>query len=214
MARVCPPPRLRSRATPRKALLAAAALGVTLTILAALLAGGLRVSIPRAGADVEPAVPIPSVPPLRVEVVASPSALTLGNTTVLTALLAYGTPWYSFVWAPLPPGCATKNLSSLNCTPTTAGTYQPGVTVTDSTGQSRANATTLFVNSSQAPGSNSGSGSPLSGATYLFAGLVGIGAAIASTLLILLLTRRRRRRQPPIPFSQHPYVPPLAPDDR
>ena len=183
---------------------------MSLTILATLLTGGLRASVPPAGAGVEPAVTVPAVAPLRVEVVASPSTLTLGNTTVLTALLADGTPWYSFVWAPLPPGCATKNLSSLNCTPTTVGAYRPGVTVTDSTGQSRANATTLFVNSTQRPGS----GSVVSGPTYLFAGLVGIGAAVASTLLILLFTRRRRRRQPPIPFSQHPYVPPPVRDDR
>ncbi len=219
--RVPPPSLPRSRAeSRRRGTLAAAVLAVTLTILAAVLAGGPGTwtsrAVLRPAAPIAPAVLVPSAPRLQVQVVASPSDLILGNTTVLTALPAGGTPWYSFDWAPLPPGCATLNLSSLSCTPTTAGTYHPGVTVTDSAGQTVAatTGTPLYVNSSQTRGPTSGAGSLLSVPIYLFAGLVGIGAAVVSTLLILLLTRRRRRRQPPVPFSAHPYVPPRETDAR
>jgi hypothetical protein len=147
----------------------------------------------------------PSAAALKVRLTASPSTLSLGKMTNLTAIVTGGTPWYRFVWAPLPIGCTSANTSSLNCTPTEAGTYSPSVTVTDSAGRTASNATSIVVSGSQAAASSP----PMSAATlYLFAGTIGVAAAVVTALVLVSFGRRRRRRAPPVSNPENPYVPP------
>ncbi len=54
---------------------------------------------------------------------ASPLALVLGNTTILTVVATAGGLPLSYTFAGLPPGCSSANVSQLDCTPNTAGAY-------------------------------------------------------------------------------------------
>ena len=148
---------------------------------------------------------LPVAHALRVAAVASPSTLTLGNTTNLTALVTGGTPYFSFRWAPLPPGCSGQNFSSLDCTPDASGSFTVTVTVTDGQGQTASNSTTLVVQGA----SGSGSNGLLNPATlYLVAGIIGIVAAVATAVIIVLLGRRQRRPPRVVTLTESPYVPP------
>lgn len=73
-----------------------------------------------------------SVEPLTVSLSASPSTVTVGSTSVLTATASGGVPAYTYSWSDLPAGCSPSTSSVLDCTPSTAGSYQPKVTVDDS----------------------------------------------------------------------------------
>ncbi len=179
-----------------------------LTSLPAIDAGGHLARIQPTVADARQSTEFsPLAPPLKVQLVASPSTLNLGNVTGLNALISGGVPWFSFVWGLLPTGCKSSNQSSLNCTPTAAGTFTVSVTVTDSIGKSDTNSTTLVVKGSQPMVS----GSPLSlGSIYVFAGLLGIAASVVTALVITMLFRRRRRQPPMVTRFNHPYIPPTS----
>ncbi|MCI4352295.1 MAG: hypothetical protein L3K14_02765 [Thermoplasmata archaeon] len=62
--------------------------------------------------------------PIPTGVTAAPNPTEVGVTTVISATFAApGTHTYS--WSALPPGCTSSNSLSLSCSPTTAGTYTP-----------------------------------------------------------------------------------------
>jgi outer membrane protein assembly factor BamB len=90
-----------------------------------------------AGVSANASTPIDVVPlkvswPQVTSFSASPSTITLGNSTTFTAKVTGGVRPYSYVYASLPPGCASDNTSSLVCTSTAHGTFNVSLKVTDS----------------------------------------------------------------------------------
>ncbi|MGC2035065.1 MAG: hypothetical protein WA761_06440 [Thermoplasmata archaeon] len=77
---------------------------------------------------------------------AAPLVIPMGGSTVLHVLVTGAQGVVSYAYSDLPAGCVSSNTSALSCAPDSAGSYFPGVTVTDLSGTS-ANATaTLDVN--------------------------------------------------------------------
>jgi hypothetical protein len=77
----------------------------------------------------------PVNPPLLVNITPNVTAIDLTQVLTLTAVVSGGSGVSSnwgYVWTGLPPGCTTSNSSVFTCTPTSNGTYNVGVTVTDS----------------------------------------------------------------------------------
>jgi hypothetical protein len=83
--------------------------------------------------------------PVAGSLVASPADLDTGATTVLSTTAWGGTPPLSYSYHDLPPGCSSTNAAQFSCTPTSAGTYQVKVNVTDATGNVSIATTTLVV---------------------------------------------------------------------
>ena len=66
---------------------------------------------------------------------ASRPIVTVGTSTLLNVTTnGAGTAPYSFVFPQLPPGCASRNSSSISCAPNRAGTFWVNVTLTDMAG--------------------------------------------------------------------------------
>jgi PKD domain/Galactose oxidase, central domain len=117
---------------------------------------------------------------------ASSNPATQGTVVDLTVAVAGGSGPFSYAYAHLPPGCTTTNSSLLHCTPSSTGTYNVSVTVTDALGATTSGSLLLTVNSA------STSALGLSGTTlYLIIGVVVVLVAIAAVVLM------RRRRAPP-----------------
>lgn len=76
---------------------------------------------------------------------ATPGTIVLGNTTTLSVTVTGGSTPYSYKYVGLPPGCATKNSSSISCTPSKAGNYSITVFVNDSAKRSVSSNTALVV---------------------------------------------------------------------
>lgn len=74
------------------------------------------------------------VDPLVVAASASPVALDAGQHLTLTARALGGIGGYSYAWTGLPPGCPSENATTLLCTPTGSGAYDPMVLVRDANG--------------------------------------------------------------------------------
>jgi hypothetical protein len=66
----------------------------------------------------------------------APPKVTIGAHGTITAIVAGGTPYFSYNWTKLPTGCTAANLSTISCAPTKAGTFNVTVGVTDSIGKS------------------------------------------------------------------------------
>jgi PKD repeat protein len=70
--------------------------------------------------------------PLSVSLTATPTRLDLGRSITFTATASGGTGGgYTFSYLGLPTGCLSSNVTTLACTPTTAGSYSTSVQVTD-----------------------------------------------------------------------------------
>ena len=134
----------------------------------------------------------PAQPPLKVNASTSPSSITIGQSSVLTATVTGGTPWYHYNWTILPVGCANQNRSSLTCEPSEQGVFTVGVTVSDSLGKMANSSTNLTVNGPAPTSSFLGLSAYV---LYVFAALVGVVAAVA-TALVLVRVRRRSPRKP------------------
>ncbi len=67
---------------------------------------------------------------------ASANPTGVNSSTTLSASVGGGTPPFSFTYAGLPPGCASADLATLVCTPTTDGKYALSLEVTDKFGKS------------------------------------------------------------------------------
>ena len=76
---------------------------------------------------------------------ASPDPITLGNTTTFMVAVTGGNVPYTYTYTSLPPGCLSRNASTLPCTPTNTGNFTVNVTVSDSSGLVVRNATSLVV---------------------------------------------------------------------
>lgn len=130
---------------------------------------------------------------------ASPNPVKVNATVVLTVGLTGGTAPYSYAYSSLPPGCSTQNSDSLQCTPTTVGSYQISVTVTDAKGATASSSLALVVQAASTTGSTS-AGIPAVGL------LIVIIVIIIAVAAIILHTRRSRRsaQAPPRPGLEPP----------
>jgi hypothetical protein len=152
---------------------------------------------------------------------ASPTNLTLGNSTTLVAEARGALP-LSFGYAGLPPGCASADSGVLNCTPTDTGRFVVTITVRDAEGRS-ATANTSFVVVPPRTGpvqpanpvSSAGSGA---GPVLLEAVLgVAFGALVSYAGVEFLLTRRRTRQDGEAivrELSRPPTDDPVGPSER
>lgn len=82
-----------------------------------------------------------------VTLVAQPSTIQLGNSTIFVSTVTGGSSPYTYVYSQLPPGCTTSDVASLSCTPTSTGTYTVVSTVTDAHGLTSAASAALQVTS-------------------------------------------------------------------
>ena len=84
--------------------------------------------------------------PLISSLAATPDPTTVGNPTQLSATALGGATPYSYSYAGLPPGCATRDVPLLPCTPTSYGSYWVTLTLTDARGQTASRSLYLAVN--------------------------------------------------------------------
>ncbi len=186
------------------------ALGISLVLLVAMvtvlspLPAGARGTTGRMSPSFQGGLTPPSPP--RVRLVANPTQIVLGNQTVISGSISGGTPWFNFTWTALPTGCTSVNASSLNCTPSEAGTFTITLVVRDSLNKTGTNTTQIVVDTTGGP--TAGGGSTSSPALFLFAGVMGTVAAVATAAVLALILRRRRRKSPPVMLPPRPYVPP------
>jgi len=89
--------------------------------------------------------PFPEPAQLTVRLTINPSTITVGQPVNITAVVSGGTAPYIYSWTGLPSPCSGTT-GTITCSPNTAGTYNIGVTVTDSTGAKASTTGTLVVN--------------------------------------------------------------------
>jgi hypothetical protein len=94
-------------------------------------------------------------------VAASPSAIDLGQTTTLQAVVAAGSGGLTYNWTNLPPGCGAAIIATPSCTPSAAGHYTISVRINDSNGVSASGSMSLDVGSPLSAGNVTVSQSPI-----------------------------------------------------
>jgi YVTN family beta-propeller protein len=166
--------------------------------------------------------PIPGA--LVVTLIADPSTITLGGSTVLHTVVTGGVAPYHYVYSHLPAGCPSVNGPELNCTPSSNGTSTiPGVasfnltgsfnitvTVADST-SSTANATApLQVNLAPSnPAGSTPSSSSFNFPTWWWGIIILI--VLGGIFLFYVAWRRRRKPAPAPSETTSPPLPPPSP---
>ncbi len=75
----------------------------------------------------------------------SPTSVHVGTPVTLSVTAAGGVPPYSYLYSGLPPGCGTKSLATLSCTPIAAGSYTVTVELTDATSHTASKSATFVV---------------------------------------------------------------------
>jgi hypothetical protein len=100
--------------------------------------------------------PSPVVGLAITSLIANPSLITLGNTTVISTTVQSPAP-VTFGYTGLPTGCGTSNVSVLSCTPTAVGNFTATLTVSDTLNQSASASVTIAV----ATDSSVGNGTPV-----------------------------------------------------
>lgn len=133
---------------------------------------------------------IPIVPVLIQDMFASPPAITLGQSSVLAVVVTGGSSPLSYNYSGLPPGCVSRNASSLTCEPTQVGRFTVSVIVTDSRGRQAEAETNLNVTAlvKPAPG-------PSIGDFELALGLGTVGIAVGLVGLVVAVRRLRSRQR-------------------
>ncbi|MDG6913419.1 MAG: PKD domain-containing protein [Nitrososphaerota archaeon] len=112
----------------------------------------------------------------------------INKTALFSPAGGYGTFTYSY--AGLPPGCTSKDVSVLTCTPTQAGKFSVVVSVRDQAGDHQTH--TVLVNIVPASGL-AGVLSSLWESPYAVASIVAIAVIVG---VVLLLRRKRSKREP------------------
>ncbi|MCI4354164.1 MAG: hypothetical protein L3K06_02220, partial [Thermoplasmata archaeon] len=138
-------------------------------------------------------------------VTANPSPIDLGGTTWINVSATGGTGGLSYVYAGLPAGCSTANLSALACVPTAAGSYTVTVTVSDALHQS-VNATVDFVVNGP-----SGVGGLLGGLPSSALAAIVLAVVFLVALLVVMMLRRRAPKPAAAPESAPPEPAPDRP---
>jgi hypothetical protein len=119
---------------------------------------------------------------------ALPSSLQLGVSLNLITNVSGGTPPLRFTYSGLPPGCPTRNSTSLSCLPGETGTFAIEVTVTDAVDVQTSSFVTITVAPAPVP-QNSTPFSPAEG--YAIGGAVAGVVVLAGVLPVVWWARRR-----------------------
>ncbi|MCI4360269.1 MAG: PKD domain-containing protein, partial [Thermoplasmata archaeon] len=144
------------------------------------------------------------LPSVTLSVVSGFGSVYQGSEVNLTVRSAGGESPYSYSWVGLPAACASEDASTLACIPSTAGTYEVAVTVTDGLGRSAvANGTVVVVatQGTSPPTPSSGGSFPIG---------YGIGALVVAAVAIALVAfwagrRRGRSGAPPSSTPDGPF---------
>jgi PKD repeat protein len=91
-------------------------------------------------------ITVSSPSPLAVSVGLSATTITLGSSTTVTPTVTGGGGTTSFSWLTLPPGCTSTSLSPFSCTPSSTGTWEFVLAVSDSLGGSAKGFNNVTVN--------------------------------------------------------------------
>lgn len=102
----------------------------------------------------------------------------------------------NYTYHGLPQGCRSENTSTLNCTPSVAGTFNVSVTVRDIYRQTAIANLTLVVTPAAGTSPPIAHTSPASGIPWAWAAVVLAVVVTAGLLATILVSRRRRRRGP------------------
>ncbi|MGA8536723.1 MAG: hypothetical protein WB789_04940 [Thermoplasmata archaeon] len=123
---------------------------------------------------------------------ATQNPVAVNATTELTPDVTGGTAPWTYVYADLPPGCVSANVSSLSCTPAAAGNYTVSVMVSDRFDRSD-NATLLLTVGTPSGGMSNGNdlGWLVTPIGELLVGLLVVGVGVTSVLLVRGRTARQ-----------------------
>ena len=102
-------------------------------------------SPPSLSSTISNIVNVNTPPLLAASANAYPSTIDAGQSLTITAVAANGSGGYTYSWANLPQGCRGEDMASITCTPSSSGTYEVTVTVTDSTGETTTASTTITI---------------------------------------------------------------------
>ncbi len=102
-------------------------------------------SPPSLSSTISNIVNVNTPPLLAASANAYPSTIDAGQSLTITAVAANGSGGYTYSWANLPQGCRGEDIASITCTPSSSGTYEVTVTVTDSTGETTTASTTITI---------------------------------------------------------------------
>ncbi|MCI4337003.1 MAG: PKD domain-containing protein [Thermoplasmata archaeon] len=150
------------------------------------------------GENVTASVQIVVFQGLTLSVDASPTNLTLGNVTTLTATIAGGVAPINVRWAGLPNGCLSHNAAVVDCDPVEVGAFVITATATDGARENVSAVVGLIVvgPGNATPGGSGGPGLSLGGTTTVALGVFGVGVVLAVAWFVI---RRRPPRSRPAP---------------
>ena len=132
--------------------------------------------------------------------IASSNDPLLGQAVTIVAMVTGGSGGLTFSWTGLPPGCVSSDLSTVTCTPTSTGTFDVALSVTDANGYA-ANSSPLTL--TVAP---SFLGFPQTEGYELVGAGVG-GLVVLAAIAAVILSNRRKRRKGSVPAGQSPPPP-------
>ncbi|MFI5414640.1 MAG: hypothetical protein ACHQ16_03120, partial [Candidatus Lutacidiplasmatales archaeon] len=151
-------------------------------------------SVPVSGGPASRSIVFVAVPPgLTVSLVIAPSSVAVGSSSTISTTASGGVSPYSYSYSGLPPGCASANAATIDCTPTAAGTFEVLVSVTDHDGNIVGAGEPLKVTAAAGNSPNSGGGA--SGSSWVWWILILVVVIVA----FLIVFAWRRKRRPPEP---------------
>jgi len=121
---------------------------------------------------------------------ATPASPDLGQRIAFAVSASGGNGSLTYAYSSLPTGCSSTNSSSFSCTPTSSGTYEVTVTVTDQ-GRETANST---VRVSVGPSRVLGLPQAM-GLAVIFGAVLGIGAAAVLSVVVAIRRKKGTPRQ-------------------
>jgi hypothetical protein len=157
------------------------------------------------------AFPVFADPTIASHPVADPDPVVLGGSVELSINVEGGSGGFTFVWEGLPSGCTSVDAPALLCQPAMSGTFDIGVIVNDTNGESAASQLWPEVVLAQSP-PTSPPASPGHAPVALWASpyfLIGTGLILlAAVVLAWGWTRRRPPAPDRAPLTNPPRTPP------